>query len=120
MHDRCEIISGNFFEAAPPGADAYLMRHIIHDWDDAKARQILTNVHRAMQGRGRLLLVESVVPPGNDPSFTKLLDLTMLLIPGGLERTEAQYRDLLATAGFRLDRIVPTESEISVIEGQPI
>ena len=119
LQDRCRVVSGNFFQAVPGGADAYLMRHIIHDWDDQKASQILLQVHRALAGRGKLLLVEGVVKPGNEPSFTKLLDLTMLVIPGGKERSEEEYRVLLAGAGFRLARIVPTQSEISVIEAVP-
>lgn len=116
LADRCRLIEGNFFESVPGGADAYLMRHIIHDWDDEKAVYILRNTHQAMKAGGILLLVEGVVPPGNDPSFTKLLDLTMLLIPGGLERTEEEYRILLKDCGFRLQRIVPTLSEVSVLE----
>ena len=119
LAERCQAVAGNFFESVPSGADAYLMRHIIHDWDDPKSVQILRNVHRALAGRGKLLLVEGVVQPGNTPSFTKLLDLTMLVIPGGKERTEVEYRDLLAAAGFRLARIVPTPSEVSVIEAVP-
>lgn len=118
LADRCQVAGGNFFQSVPPGADAYLMRHIIHDWDDAKATTILKNVHQAMGKGSKLLLIEGVVPPGNGPSFTKLLDLTMLVIPGGKERTEAEYRDLLKQAGFRLARIVPTQTEISVIEGE--
>lgn len=118
LADRCRTLSGSFFESVPPGADAYLMRHIIHDWDDGQSLQILRNVHRAMGPQGKLLLVEGVVPPGNDPSFTKLLDLNMLVIPGGKERTEAEYRALYDNAGFRLTRIVPTASEVSVIEGE--
>ncbi len=117
--DRCQVVSGNFFQSIPGGADAYLMRHIIHDWDDQKATQILRHVHAALSGRGKLLLVEGVVQPGNNPSFTKLLDLTMLVIPGGKERSEAEFRRLLAQAGFRLARIVPTASEVSVIEALP-
>ena len=69
--DRCQVLSGNFFESIPSGADAYLMRHIIHDWNDVQATTILTNVHRALPGRGKLLLIEGVVQPGNSPSFTK-------------------------------------------------
>jgi hypothetical protein len=113
---RCQLIEGNFFESVPAGADAYLMRHIIHDWDDEKSSYILRNIHRAMKAESKLLLVEGVVPPGNGPSFTKLLDLTMLLIPGGKERTEEEYRQLLKECGFRLQRIVPTRSEVSVLE----
>ncbi len=117
LADRCQMIGGNFFEAIPVGADAYLMRHIIHDWDDEKATTILRNVHRAMGEGGRLLVVEGVIPPGNDPCFGKLLDLTMLTIPGGKERTEEEYRTLFKAGGFQLTRIVPTKAEVSVIEG---
>ena len=115
--DRCDVVGGSFFESIPAGADAYLMRHIIHDWDDEKSTTILRNVHRVI-GNGRLLVIEGVIPPGNEPSFGKLLDLTMLTIPGGKERTEAEYRQLFATAGFELTKIVPTAAEVSVIEGR--
>jgi hypothetical protein len=119
LAQRCTTIPGSFFESVPAGYDAYLMRHIIHDWTDEQSLTILGNCRRAIQPKGRLLLVEGVVPPGNDPSFTKLLDLNMLLIPGGQERTEAEYRQLYTSAGFRLTRIVPTTTEVSVIEGEP-
>ena len=114
---RCQVVGGSFFESVPAGADAYLLRHIIHDWDDAKAAVILRNVHRAMGAGGKLLVVEIVIPPGNEPSFGKLMDLTMLVIPGGAERTEEEYRRLYEAAGFRLTRIVPTSTEVCVIEG---
>ena len=119
VESRCQFATGNFFESAPVGADAYLMRHIIHDWDDEKATTILRNCRAAMPPDGRLLLVESVIPPGNAPFFPKFLDLTMMLIPGGKERTEPEYRQLLSDAGFELQRIVPTTAEIHVIEGAP-
>jgi hypothetical protein len=118
LANRCQVVGGSFFESVSGGADAYLLRHIIHDWDDDKATRILQNVHRAMGKEGRLLVVESVIPPGNEPSFGKLLDLAMLVIPGGEERTEQEYRRLYEAAGFRLTRIVPTKAEVSVIEGQ--
>jgi O-methyltransferase domain/Dimerisation domain len=118
LADRCRVVGGNFFDSVPVGADAYLMRHIIHDWEDEKATKILRNVHRAMGEGGRLLVVEGVIPPGNDPCFGKLLDLTMLTIPGGKERTEEEYRALFETGGFQLTRIVPTKAEVSVIEGK--
>lgn len=120
LADRCEVIGGSFFESIPEGADAYLMRHIIHDWDDEKSLTILRNVHRAMRPDARLLVVEGVIPPGNDPSFSKLLDLTMLTLPGGKERTEEEYRTLFRAGGFELTRIVPTAAEISVIEGKKL
>jgi hypothetical protein len=119
LSGRCTTVAGSFFEAVPPGGDAYLLRHIIHDWDDKKSLTILRNCRSVMSAHGRLLLVESVIPPGNEPFGGKLLDLTMLVIPGGMERTEAEYRELLAAAGFRLERVVPTRAEVSVIEGAP-
>ena len=118
LRDRCQVIGGTFFGAVPNGADGYLLRHIIHDWDDEKSTTILKNIHRAMGQDARLLVVESVIPPGNDPSFGKLLDLAMLVIPGGEERPEEEYRRLYKAAGFRLARIVPTMAEVSVIEGR--
>jgi hypothetical protein len=118
LAERCQVVGGNFFEAIPAGADAYLLRHIIHDWNDERSAQILRNVHRALPATGKLLLVESVIPTGNEPSFGKLLDLTMLVIPGGQERTQEEYTTLYANAGFRLKRIVPTKAEVCVIEGE--
>jgi hypothetical protein len=116
--DRCEVVGGNFFESVPAGADAYMMRHIIHDWDDEKSLTILRSCHAAMSAESKLLIVESVIPPGNEPFGGKLLDLVMLLIPGGKERTEEEYRALLDKAGFELSQIVPTSTEISVIEAR--
>jgi hypothetical protein len=115
--ERCELASGDFFQSVPEGADAYLMKHIIHDWDDARALAILKNCHRAMPETGKLLLVEVVIPPGNEPHFGKIQDLEMLLSPGGLERTADEFRELFAAAGFELTRIIPTASPMSVIEG---
>lgn len=117
--NRCTVMAGDFFQSAPPGGDAYLMRHIIHDWDDERCRTILRHVRSVIPAGGRLLVVESVIPPGNAPSFAKYLDLTMLVVPGGKERTEAEYRELFLASGFRLARIVPTRAEVSVIEGAP-
>ena len=117
LEGSCSVMAGSFFESVPPGADAYLMRHIIHDWDDDKATTILRNGRRAMQQGGKLLVVEGVVPPGNEPSVSKFFDLAMMVLPGGMERTEQEYRHLLESAGFRLTRIVPTQTWVSVIEG---
>jgi SAM-dependent methyltransferase len=115
--DRCQLASGDFFAAVPPGADAYMMKHIIHDWDDEDALKILKNCHAAMRPGGKLLVLESVIAPGNEPSLGKLLDIEMLLI-GGRERTEEDFRKLFASAGFELTSIVSTPAPISVVEGR--
>src|SRR6266850_3036617 len=115
LADRCQTIGGSFFEGAP-SADAYLMRHIIHDWDDEQSLTILRNIHRAAPAAAKLLIAEYVIRPGNDPDFAKLLDLTMLVIPGGQERTADEYRRLFAAGGFELQRIVPTTAEVSILE----
>ncbi len=121
--DRCQRVSGSFFESVPTGADAYILKHIIHDWDDARASAILQQCHRAMADndrpdKGKVLVVEQVIPPGNDPFMGKFLDVNMLVMcPGGKERTAAEFRDLFAIAGFELTRIVPTQGLVSVIEG---
>jgi ubiquinone/menaquinone biosynthesis C-methylase UbiE len=117
LADRCELVGGDFFDAVPNGADAYMMRHIIHDWDDNKSLTILRNCHRAMSPDSKLLVVESVIPAGNEPFGGKFLDLVMLLIPGGKERTADEYRELFDAAQFDLSRVVPTSGEISIVEG---
>ncbi|OUL26428.1 methyltransferase [Nostoc sp. 106C] len=114
--DRVTVLSGSFFESVPVGGDAYLLKHIIHDWDEEKATTILKNCHQAMPQHSKLLLFEIVITPGNEPSFGKLLDLNMLVMAGGRERTEEEYRALLQAAGFQLTRIIPTSSPLSIIE----
>ena len=118
VHDRVRVMHGNFFESIPRGGDAYIMQHIIHDWDDAKALTILTNTRKALEGvvDGKLIILDAVVTPGSGPDFKKMLDLEMMLMPGGRERTEAEFRELLNRAGFKLNRIVPTQSMVAVIE----
>ena len=116
LSDRCQLVAGDFFRSVPGGADAYVKRHI-HDWDDRKSLTILRHCHTVMSKGNKLLLVESVIPPGNAPFMGKFLDLTMMLIPGGKERNEDEYRQLYDKAGFDLVRIVPTTTEVSVIEG---
>lgn len=115
---RCEVVGGDFFQSLPAGGDAYMMKHIIHDWDDERSIQILKNCRSAMTPGGRVLLVETVIKPGNDPDFFKLLDIAMLTI-SGRERSEEQFRSLYERAGLRLKRVVPTESAVSVVEGVP-
>lgn len=117
VEERLTLVDGNFFEAVPRGADACIMKHIIHDWDDDHAVTILRHCRAAMGEQGRILVVEIVLPEGNAPSFGKFLDLEMLLFMRSFERTEEQYRSLFEKAGFRLSRVVPTGSPYSVIEG---
>jgi hypothetical protein len=116
---RCELQAGDFFSALPEGGDIYVMKKVIHDWDDEHARTILRSCRAAIPDTGRLLLVELVVPLGNEPSFSKLLDLLMMVYPGGMERTEPEHRSLLGSAGFELLRIIPTASTVSIIEAVP-
>ena len=119
--DRCLAVAGSFFESAPPGGDAYLMRHIIHDWNDEQCVTILSHIRKVIPTQGRLLVIEMVIQQGNGQQVAaKFLDLNMLVLPGGMERTEAEYRALFEKAGFRLERIVPTPTEVSVIEGRPV
>jgi hypothetical protein len=114
--DRVTIESGSFFDSVPAGADAYILSHIIHDWDEDKCLTILRNVREAMKPGGRVLIVEMVLPPGDTPHQGKILDIVMLVCPGGQERTPDEYDALLSKAGFRMTRIVPTESAVSVVE----
>ncbi len=114
--ERVEISVGDFFESVPAGGDAYMMKFIIHDWDDERSITIHRNIHRAIAADGKILLIETVVPAGNEPHLGKLVDLEMLVSPGGIERTEEEFRELLAQAGFRLTGVVPTKSHLSVIE----
>lgn len=116
LADRLQVIGGSFFDSAPFGADAYFLRHILHDWYDAECLKILQSIHRASPSHAKLLVVESVIPPGNEPCFGKLLDLAMLVIPGGKERTESEYRELFQQGGFSLQRIIPTAAEVSILE----
>jgi hypothetical protein len=116
---RCTVEGGDFFETAPRGADAYILSNILHDWDDAQAGRILGNLRRAMSDGGRLLIVENIMSASHGASFSKLIDLHMMVVAGGQERTEAEFRRLFADHGFRLTRVVPTADTVSVIEGVP-
>jgi SAM-dependent methyltransferase len=116
LADRCELVGGDFFDAVPGGADLHILKQIVHDWDDEHARQLLTNCHRALAPAGKLLLVEMVVPPDNRPSPAQPMDLNMLVLLGGRERTAAEYGSLLGDVGFRMERIIPTHSPFSIVE----
>jgi hypothetical protein len=113
---RCSLVAGDFFESVPAGGDAYILCGVIHDWDDDHSIAILRNCHRAMSDRSRLLVVEAVLPTGDETCFSKFLDLNMMIMSGGRERSREQFRDLFAVAGFELTAIVPTVAPLSVLE----
>jgi hypothetical protein len=115
---RCELVGGDFFAGVPTGGDIYLLRWILHDFDDEEAVRILRACRAALPSDGRLLVIEQVVAGRGEPGdwMTKFLDLQMLILVGGQERTEAEFRDLFAAAGFRLQRVIPTASPSSVLE----
>jgi DNA-binding transcriptional ArsR family regulator len=116
--DRVCIAEGSFFDSVPRGGDAYILKNIIHDWPDDKAVQILRNVRAAAGPRATVLLIELVIPEHDRDFPGKWVDLEMLLNLGARERTAAEYRDLLARAGFRMTRVVQTASPLSVVEAR--
>ena len=119
LNGRCRAVGGDFFQSVPAGGDAYLMKHIIHDWPDDRATTILRNCRKGVNAGGKLLLVELVLKPANEPDMGKIIDLEMLVVASGKERTEAEYRALLAGAGWRLTRVVPTKSPTQIVEAEP-
>ena len=118
---RCEVASGDFFAAVPSGGDAYILKHVIHDWDDERSTAILRNCHRAMLPHGKLLLIEGVYPPRIDQSAASRMaasdDVNMLVCTGGRQRSEVELRALFAAAGFQLTKIFPTRAISCVLEG---
>jgi L-alanine-DL-glutamate epimerase-like enolase superfamily enzyme len=117
---RCEVRSGSFFETAPEGADAYLLKRIIHDWDDEAALKILRNCRRAIPSDGTLLLVERVLKPRDELDFGKFLDLHMFVVLGGRERSEAEFTRLLRESSFRVTRVISTTGPHSIVESTPL
>jgi len=117
---RCGCVGGDFFTSVPAGGEAYLLKSVLHNWDDEHSVIILKNCRRAMAEHARLLVVERVIPPGNEPAEAKLFDMNMLVVLVGLERTEAEYQALFQATGFQLTRVIPTQSPLSIIEGMPI
>jgi hypothetical protein len=115
--ERCEAVGQDFFESVSDGGDACILAQILHDWDDARCRVILSNCRRAMHPQGKLLVIEQLLPPGNEPSFGKWLDLHMHVMLGGRERTKAEYGALLGASGFELANVIPTRSVASIVEG---
>jgi len=120
LASRCVVLEGDFFEAVPRGHDAYILSHVLHDWTDEQALPILRNCRHAMADHGRLLVVDAVLPPGNVPHNGKLMDLLMLTVTGGVERTEKEFAVLLAAAGFAMTRVLPTLTDNSIIEAVPL
>ncbi|MEW6442590.1 MAG: methyltransferase [bacterium] len=116
LDGRVRIEGGDFLSSISAGADAYILQHVLHDWQDREAISILRNCGEAMNAHGRVLVVETVIPPANEPCFGKWLDLMMLLVDGR-ERTQEEYGHLFAAAGLKLDRVIPTAAEVSIIEG---
>jgi SAM-dependent methyltransferase len=121
LQDRCKVAGGDFFREVPVGGDAYILKHVIHDWNDERAVAILKSCHRAMTSEGRLLILEGVYPTRIDTSDASVgatsNDVNMLVCTGGRQRAEDEFRSLYARAGFRLTKIMPTPARISVIEG---
>ena len=124
LQARCEVVSGDFFKEVPAGADAYIIKHVIHDWNDERATAILRSIHRAMLPHGKLLIAEGVYPPRIDQSDAgrgaAANDVNMLVCTGGRQRSEAEFRSLQSAAGFNLTRIVPTPARLSIIEGEKV
>ena len=117
--DRCTFAGGDMFASVPAGADAYIMKHIIHDWPEEQCIKLLKNCRKGANANGKLLVVDHVIPPGNDFHPGKFLDLAMLLFPGGKERTEQEFRELFAASGWRLNRVISTATVECIIEGTP-
>jgi DNA-binding Lrp family transcriptional regulator len=117
--DRCDLVAGNFFDSVRSGADACIMKYILHDWEDELCVRLLSNCRKAMGAGGKVFVVDNVIPPGNDPHWGKLLDINMLVLAGGRERTREEFEKIFGAAGFRLARVVPTACPLSIVEGVP-
>ena len=120
MSARCDVVVGDFFHAIPSGYDAYILAHVLHDWTDDQALPILRNCRNAIPAHGRLLIIETVIPADDTPHQGKLMDLLMLTVTGGVERTMEEFSTLLASAGFRLGRVIPTANNQDIVEALPV
>ena len=116
---RCAFEPGDFFESVPRGADLQVLKFILHDWTDEECVRILANCRKALEPGGRVLIVEMLVPPEIRPDFVMLMDLNMLVVTGGRERTEEEFGRILSQAGFRLARVTPTMSPFFLLEARP-
>ncbi len=117
--DRCEFVGTDMFQAVPAGGDAYILKSILHDWNDAQALKLLQNCRQAITDHGKLLHIGTVLKPSNEPDFGKWLDLTMLVLLRGRERTEEEFQELYAAAGFQLTRVIETDGP-TIVEGVPV
>jgi O-methyltransferase domain len=119
LMDRCEIVGGDFFTSVPAGGDAYVLKRILHDWSDQQCVQILRTCREAMGRKARILVVDAVVPPGNELDPAKVMDILMMLLFEGRERTEEEFHQVFRLAGLKLTKVVPTASVLSIVEGEP-
>jgi hypothetical protein len=118
--DRCEFVGIDFFEAVPEGADAYVLKWVIHDWNDEQALRILRNCRKAIRPKGRLLLIEHILKPANEFDLGRMLDIGVMTLAKGRERTEREYQQLMQESGFALDRVIATGGLLSIIESMPV
>jgi hypothetical protein len=119
LMSRAAVVSGDFFKSVPTGGNAYVLKRILHDWNDQHCVEILRTCREAMDGSGRILVVDAVVPPGNELHPAKVMDILMMLLVEGRERTEEEFRELFQQAGLKLAKVVPTPSVLSIVEGEP-
>lgn len=117
--DRCDLVGGDFFDAVPSGGDIYVFKRILHDWDDETCVKLLQRCREVIPHEGRLLVVDAVIPPGNDPHPAKIVDMVMMSVLPGRERTEQELSTLLTTAGFTLNQVIPTHSMLCIVECSP-
>lgn len=117
---RYDVAAGDFFDAVPSGGDVYVYKRILHDWDDERCVSVLRRCRDAVGTGSRLLVIDAVIPPGNDPHPAKIVDMVMMSILPGRERTEREFAQLFAAAGFKLARVIPTHSMLAIVEGRPI
>lgn len=120
LDDRCRFEGGDFFETVPSGGDIYLLRFVLHDWNDAESRRILKAVRTGIAPGGRVLVVEMLVPEDNEPGFVQLMDINMLVMTGGRERTATEYAKLFADSGLRLTRTIATGTPFFIAEGEAV
>jgi hypothetical protein len=118
--ERCEVVAGDFFRGVPEGGDGYVLKGVLHDWDDAAAVAILRACHRAIAPGGAVMIIERLVAPPNEGADTKFSDLNMLVVPGGRERTQDEFEALLAAAGFRLSQVIATGTRMSLLQAVAI